>query len=200
MKNIRYAIAGTAVAAGSLAFAGCSSPATTTKTAPAATASAASETVKTNPPAVQTHITVYSVNSDAPVFSTVVSGPTFGDHGAADEVPSGSTVPTKHAGELLMKLSNGTFRLNIADIGAKFTKGLDNATIASTCSDYVSVSGDVPVVPGSGTGVYRGLAGTLAGTLTVNELHPRPCLPNSLLFRQLIWINLAGTVTTTPKA
>lgn len=99
-----------------------------------------------------------------------------------------------------MVLSHGTFRLNIADIGAKFTKGLDNATIASTCSDYVSVSADVSVVPGSGTGVYKGITGTLSGTLTVNELHPRPCLPNSLLFRQLLWMNLAGTVTTTPKA
>ena len=89
---------------------------------------------------------------------------------------------------------------NIADISAKFTKGLDNATIASTCSDYVSVGDDVSIVPGSGTGVYKGITGTFYGILTVNELHPRPCIPNSLLFRQLIWMNLAGTVTTTPKA
>ena len=96
----------------------------------------------------------------------------------------------------------GTFRLNFADISAKFTKALgtpvpgsQTATIPSTCSDYVSVSGNLPVVPGSGTGAYQGIAGTFAATLTVNELHLIPCEPNSLLYHQLLWLNGAGEIT-----
>jgi hypothetical protein len=69
------------------------------------------------------------------------------------------------------------------------------ATIPSTCSDYVSVGGAVPIVPGSGTGAYRGIAGTFAATLIVNELHPAPCEPDSRLYRQLIWLNGAGKIT-----
>lgn len=93
-------------------------------------------------------------------------------------------------------------RLNIADIVAKFTKALGTpvpgsgtATIPSTCSDYVSVSGNVPVVPGSGTSAYQGIAGTFAATLTVNDLHPTTCEPNSLLYHQLLWLNGAGEIT-----
>ncbi len=44
-----------------------------------------------------THLTVYSVNSDNPVLSSVISGPVVGDSGSADEVAPASTVPAKHA-------------------------------------------------------------------------------------------------------
>jgi hypothetical protein len=189
MKNIRYAIA---AVAGTLTLAG--------GTAAAATPTAASGAAKTSAskPAAQpvlTHVTVYSVNSDAPVFASVVSGPTVGDYGPAEQVTPGSTVPNVHGGELVLSLAHGTFRLNIADIDTKFTKALGPATIPSTCSDYVSVRDNVPIVPGSGTGAYRGIAGTFAATLTVNELHPTPCTLTARLFRQLIWFNGAGKIT-----
>ena len=57
------------------------------------------------------------------------------------------------------------------------------------------MSGNLPVVPGSGTGAYQGIAGTFAATLTVNELHLIPCEPNSLLYHQLLWLNGAGEIT-----
>ena len=176
MRNIRYAIA--AAVAGGLTLAGA-------RTGPGNPAA----------PPVLTHVTVYSVDSDAPVFTSVVSGPIVGDHGAAEQVAPGSTVPTGHGGELLLSLAHGTFRLSIADIDTKFTKALGPATILSTCSDYVSVRDSVPIVPGSGTGAYRGIAGTFDATLTVNELHPNPCTPTVKLFRQLIWFNAAGKIT-----
>jgi hypothetical protein len=185
MNAIRYAIA-----AGALTLAGCASAAPTVTAKTTAT-----------PPAL-THITVYSVNSDAPVLSSVISGPLIGDSGSADEVAPGSTVPVKHGAELLLKLAHGAFRLSFASISAKFTKALGTpypgsltATIPSTCSDYVSVSGSVPIVPGSGTGAYKGLTGTFTATLTVNEIHTIPCEPNSYLYHQLLWLNGAGKVT-----
>jgi hypothetical protein len=190
MKDIRYAIA---VAAGALTLAGCTSAA-------AAATAAASGTVQTAAakpaaPPVPTQITVYSVNTDSPVTSAIVSGPVIGDSGAADEVPPGGTVPSRHGSELLLKLAHGTFRLNIADIGARFTKALGPATIPGTCSDYVSVSGKVPIVPGSGTGAYKGIAGTFAATFSVNEIHPTPCRQTVRIYRQLIWLNGAGQIT-----
>jgi hypothetical protein len=191
MKNTRYAI--TAAVAATLTIAGCVSASA------AATASAAgtARTVAGKPAAspVLTHITAYSVDTDAPVLSSVVSGPIVGDAGSAAEVAPGGTIPTKHAGELLLKMAHGTFRLNIADIGARFTEALGPANIPSTCSDYVSVSGNVPIVPGSGTGAYKGIAGAFAATLTVNEIHRTPCNQVVTLDRQLIWLNGAGKIT-----
>jgi hypothetical protein len=191
MKNIRCAIA--AAVAGAFTLAGCTA-------AVAASTSAAPGTAKTGAskraaPPVLTHVTVYSVNSDAPVFTSVVSGPTVGDYGAADQVAPGGTVPTVHGGELLLNLAHGTFLLNIADIDTKFTKALGPANLPSTCSDYVSVRDNVPIVPGSGTGAYRGIAGTFDASLTVNELHPTPCTQTVRLFRQLVWLNGAGKIT-----
>lgn len=190
MKNIRYAIA--AAVAGTLTFAGGTAAVATSTTASGTATTGAS---KPAAPPVLTHVTVYSVNSDAPVLTSVVSGPTIGDHGPAKQVSPGSTVPTKHGGELLLDLAHGTFRLNLAAIDTKFTKALGPATIPRTCSDYVSVRDNVPIVPGSGTGAYRGIAGTFAATLSVNELHPRPCTPTARLFRQLLWLNGAGKIT-----
>jgi hypothetical protein len=191
MKNIRCAIA--AAVAGALTLAGC----TAAVAAPTAAASGIAKTGASKPaaPPVLTHVTVYSVNSDAPVFSSIVSGPTVGDYGAAEQVAPGSTIPTVHGGELVLNLARGTFRLDIADIDTKFTKALGPATIPSTCSDYVSVRDNVPIVPGSGTGAYQGIAGTFDATLTVNELHPTPCTLTARLFRQLIWFNGAGKIT-----
>jgi hypothetical protein len=52
--------------------------------------------------------------------------------GPAEEVSPGSTGVSAHGGELVLKLTRGTFGLNIVD------------------------SDGVPLVPGSGTGAYRG--------------------------------------------
>jgi hypothetical protein len=59
----------------------------------------------------------------------------------------------------------------------------------------VSVRGNVPVVPGSGTGAYRGIAGTFAMTLMVNEVHNSPCATSLSTRRQVIVLSGAGTLT-----
>lgn len=191
MKKLRYAIA--AAAAGTLTIAGCAAAMAASATPGTGTVKAGASTPSASP--VLTHVTAYSVNTDAPVLSSIVSGPIVGDFGTAAEVASGSTVPTAHAGQLLLNLAHGTFRLNIADIGARFTKALGPANIPATCSDYVTVSGNVPIVPGSGTGAYKGIAGTFAATLTVDEVHHVPCNQTVTTDRQLIWLNGAGTIT-----
>jgi hypothetical protein len=143
-----------------------------------------------------THVIAYSINTDNPVLTSVVSG-AIGDYGPAEEVSPASTAVSAHGGELELKLTRGTFRLNIADIDTKFTEGASHEPVFSrTCSTYVSVSDAVPIVPGSGTGTYQGIAGTFAMTLTLNEVHDSPCTTSLSTLRQVIVLSGVGKITT----
>lgn len=188
MKNTRIAIA-TALAA-ALTLAGCTAAvASSTGTAKAGAGQPASV------PGL-THVIAYSINTDNPVLTSVVSG-AIGDYGPAEEVSPGSTGVSAHGGELELKLTRGTFRLNIAGIDTKFVEGTSHEPVfPRTCSTYVSVSDAVPVVPGSGTGTYQGIAGTFAMTLTLNEVHDRPCTTSLSILRQVIVLSGVGKITT----
>ena len=190
MKNIRFAIA-TALA-GALTLAGCMAAATSSTAATSGTRASAGKPVSL--PGL-THVTAYSINTDNPILASVVSG-AIGDYGPAQEVSPGSTGVSAHGGELELKLTRGTFRLNIADIDTKFVEGTSHEPVfPRTCSTYVSVSDAVPIVPGSGTGAYRGIAGTFAMTLTLNEVHDSPCTTSLSILRQVIVLSGAGNIT-----
>ena len=190
MKNIRFAIA-TALA-GALTLVGCMAAATSST---AATSGTKANSGKPASPPGLTHVTAYSINTDNPILASVVSG-AIGDYGPAQEVSPGSTGVSAHGGELELKLTRGTFRLNIADIDTKFVEGTSHEPVfPRTCSTYVSVSDAVPIVPGSGTGAYRGIAGTFAMTLTLNEVHNRPCTTSLSILRQVIVLSGAGKIT-----
>jgi hypothetical protein len=191
MKNTRFAVA-TALA-GALTLAGCTAAAASSTAAAAGTAQAGAG----NPASVPglTHVIAYSINTDNPVLTSVVSG-AIGDYGPAEEVSPGSTGVSAHGGELELKLTRGTFRLNIADIDTKFIEGTSHEPVfPRTCSTYVSVSDAVPIVPGSGTGTYQGIAGTFAMTLTLNEVHNSPCTTSLSILRQVIVLSGAGKIT-----
>jgi hypothetical protein len=190
MKNIRFAIA-TALAS-VLTLAGCMAAATSSTAATSGTKASAGKPASL--PGL-THVTAYSINTDNPILASVVSG-AIGDYGPAQEVSPGSTGVSAHGGELELKLTRGTFRLNIADIDTKFVEGTSHEPVfPRTCSTYVSVSDAVPIVPGSGTGAYRGIAGTFAMTLTLNEVHDSPCTTSLSILRQVIVLSGAGNIT-----
>lgn len=190
MKNIRFAIA-TALAS-ALTLAGCMAAATSSTAATSGTKASAGTPASL--PGL-THVTAYSINTDNPILASVVSG-AIGDYGPAEEVSPGSTGVSAHGGELELKLTRGTFRLNIADIDTKFVEGTSHEPVfPRTCSTYVSVSDAVPIVPGSGTGAYRGIAGTFAMTLTLNEVHDSPCTTSLSILRQVIVLSGAGKIT-----
>ena len=190
MKNIRFAIA-TALA-GALTLVGCMAAATSST---AATSGTKANSGKPASPPGLTHVTAYSINTDNPILASVVSG-AIGDYGPAQEVSPGSTGVSAHGGELELKLTRGTFRLNVADIDKKFIEGTSHEPVfPRTCSTYVSVSDAVPIVPGSGTGAYRGIAGTFAMTLTLNEVHDSPCTTSLSILRQVIVLSGAGNIT-----
>ena len=191
MKNTRFAIA--AALAGALALAGCTAAAASSTAAASGTAKAGAGNPASAPGL--THVIAYSINTDSPVLTSVVSG-AIGDYGPAEEVSPGSTGVSAHGGELELKLTRGTFRLNIADIDTKFIEGTSHEPVfPRTCSTYVSVSDAVPIVPGSGTGTYQGIAGTFAMTLTLNEVHNSPCTTSLSILRQVIVLSGAGKIT-----
>ncbi|MGH3227429.1 MAG: hypothetical protein ACRDOA_02405 [Streptosporangiaceae bacterium] len=165
----------------------------TSSAAAASGTSKASAGKSASPPGL-THVIAYSINTDDPVLTSVVSG-AIGDYGPAEEVSPGSTGVSANGGELELKLTRGTFRLNIADIDKKFLEGTSHEPVfPRTCSTYVSVSDAVPIVPGSGTGAYRGIAGTFAMTLTVNEVHDIPCTTSLSILRQVVVLSGAGKI------
>jgi hypothetical protein len=190
MKNIRFAIA-TALA-GALTFAGCTAAGSSTAATPGTSTAGA---VKTASPAGLTHITAYSINTGHPVLTSVVSGP-IGDYGSAEEVSAGSAGASAHGSELELKLTRGTFRLSIANIDTKFVEGTSHEPVfPGTCSTYLNVGGTVPIAPGSGTGAYRGIAGTFAMTFALNEVHNSPCTTSLSILRQVIVLSGAGQIT-----
>jgi hypothetical protein len=153
-----------------LTLAGCTAAAASSAAATSGTAKASAGQPASPPGRV--HVTAYSTmttpssppSSPAPSATT---GPPRRSHPAARV--------SAHGGELELKLTHGTFRLNIADLDAKFVQGTSHEPVfPRTCSTYVSVSDPVPIVPGSGTGAYRGIAGTFAMSLTLNEVSWQP--------------------------
>lgn len=160
----------TAAAVAVAAVAGCySASATTTATTTTSAAEA-------------THIVVWSVNSDGPFFREILTG-AVGDAGSGVTVHPDGTVDPEHTSELELKLSHGSFRLSIASLDSEFLHAVtDWAYDRSTCSIHGTVTGAVPIVAGSGTGAYRGIAGSFTLTLGLDE----------------DWINKAGCNETTP--
>jgi hypothetical protein len=66
----------------------------------------------------------------------------------------------------------------------------------ASCSLHGAVSGEVPVVAGSGTGGYRGIAGTFTVSITLDEVGQRTpaCDAGTPFLAQLILIAGTGSV------
>jgi hypothetical protein len=170
---------------GVLALSGCAAGST-----PASARAAA-------PAADHVHFIDYSVNSDGPGSSVIVTG-AIGDYGHGVTVTPDGKVDPGHTSELELRLGHGAFRLQIA--------ALDRAIVAAfqhwpanitTCSGSITVRDTVPVVPGSGTGSYRGLSGSFDTTATIDEVDSaRPACQHGTgpFLAQVIIISGTGTV------
>jgi hypothetical protein len=175
---------------GALALGGCTSTARpeTSATAPADASSASTHD--------NTNIIVYSIDSDGPNFSAVVSG-TVGDYGPAVTVlPSGKIDPG-HTSELELRLTHGSFRLSIADLDKKLVAATRREPIYSrTCSTFVKVTATAPIVPRSGTGSYRKISGSFILNTTLDEVHVKPCQKTRLgIARQVLELAGSGNVS-----
>lgn len=142
------------------------------------------------------HIMVWSVNSDGPSFRAILTG-AVGDYGPGVTVHPDGTVDPGHTAELELKLSHGSFRLSIAKLDSEFVQVVAHWPYdRSTCSIHGTVTGTAPIVASSGTGAYRGIAGTFTLTLSLDEIWVKgpACSESSPFQSQLILIAGTGTV------
>ncbi|HUN35145.1 MAG TPA: hypothetical protein VMU95_24345 [Trebonia sp.] len=142
------------------------------------------------------NLIAYSIDSDGPYFSAVVTG-AVGDYGPAVTVDPDGAVDPEHGSQLELKLVHGSFRLSISSLDDKLVQATAGEPVyPRTCSTFVDVTAGTPVVPGSGTGSYRDIAGSFTMTVTVDEVHAQPCTPAHLSFiRQVIMLSGPGTIS-----
>jgi hypothetical protein len=182
-----------AVSSGALLAGGCAA-ATAATAAPAPKAIPASGAARTvHGGAV--HLIDYSVDSDGPRSSVLLTG-AIGDYGRAVTVHPDGTVDPDHTSEMQLGLRHGSFRLDIAELDKKIIQAYDPwPHNASTCSGSISVTVPTPVVPGSGTGSYRGISGVFDMTVTIDEVDTLPvCDGTSGFLSQLILVMGSGDV------
>ena len=130
---------------------------------PARSASSVSTAVPANGDA-NVHLTEYTDN-DSTTSSVILSG-AVGDYGNAKRDDGGN--------QLDLKLSRGTFRLDIADLDARFLARMRHLTVnRHSCSAEATASGRASIVAGSGTGAYSTVSGAFNLTMTLDEVYHR---------------------------
>ena len=131
--------------------------------------------------------------------ATAVLSGAIGDFGEAVSVLPDGTVDPEHSSQDDLALTQGSFRIVIGPLHAKFVNALSHASYnLKTCSGHAAVTGAAPVVAGSGTGAYKGISGNFTLTITGSEVDAKPgCQPfsSSALLAQSIVISGSGTVS-----
>ena len=176
---------------------GCSSASTKHATAggtAAATTAGGRGSVSTASMTGVVHLTDYTDN-DGP-SSTVILAGAIGDFGTARRSVTGGSTNGKNA-QLDLVLAHGSFRLNITDLDKKFLADLSTLPVnAATCSSTTSVAATVPIVAGSGAGSYRGISGSFALTITLDEIYrPPACSETSAYLAQSIVTTGTGSIS-----
>jgi hypothetical protein len=143
----------------------------------------------------EVHLAIWSVNSDGPDFQAILSG-AIGDYGPAQTVLPDGKVDPEHTRQMELELRHGTVRLYIDGIVSKFQAQTAHEPIyPATCSDYFSVTANVPLVAGSGTGAYRGIRGDFYSTLSGYEDQKTPPCTGGFL-TQILLLTGSGTVSS----
>ena len=177
--------------ASSAASAGAASPGA----AGASTASASTASASTTGANGQAHLMLYSINSDGPDLRAIVSG-AIGDYGPAVTVLPDGKVDPSHTHDVELKLAHGSFKLSITVLDKRFVAVTRHEPIyPRTCSDHMTATAVTPIVPGSGTGAYRGISGRFDVTITADEVEKKPCQPAAAFQWQALVLSGPGTVS-----
>jgi hypothetical protein len=139
-------------------------------------------------------IHVYEADTNfAGNLGTVVLTGAITDHGTDCQACD----PTN--GFNVFELSKGSFEIDVSEVGNK----LGNVPVVpvdqTTCSSDGTVAGPIPIIPGSGTGAYQGITGTLNVHVSAAYLLPRlangECDTNATQYPGIMVVNGSGTVT-----
>jgi hypothetical protein len=140
-------------------------------------------------------ITAYS-DDDGPTAAVVLTG-AIGDFGMAVRTYAHGQVEQQY-NRLALTLSRGSFRLEIAGMEGGIVAAMGQfPTDLNTCSGIEVVHARSPIVPGSGTGVYKGIGGTFQLTTTINEVDSWPNCPRAgqNLIAQTVFVTGLGAVS-----
>jgi hypothetical protein len=96
-------------------------------------------------------------------LGTVILTGAITDHGTDHQGVAGGGNYNKFV------LSNGTFEISIR----KFGNQLNFPVNPATCSADGTATAPIPIVPGTGTGAYHGISGTIQTTVTFAWILPR---------------------------
>jgi hypothetical protein len=142
------------------------------------------------------NFSAYSDN-DGPTSTLVLTG-VIGDYGHAVRMTTSGSKTQDN--ELQLTMSEGSFRLDIAGIEGELVRAVstDFPTNGTTCSGLEVVTGNAPIVSGSGTRAYEGLQGTFRLTISINEVEKWPACPKddtSPYLAQTVFISGSGSVS-----
>jgi hypothetical protein len=142
------------------------------------------------------HILDYSINSDGPGSQVILTG-AVGDYGRAASIYPDGKLDPDHNGEMELKLTHGSFRLGVADLEKQIVSAFTHwPSHKNTCSGSISLMGSVPIVAGSGTGLYKGISGSFNMSVNIYEVDVKPvCNGTSKFLSQAIVISGSGNVS-----
>jgi hypothetical protein len=144
------------------------------------------------------NLMVYTINSDSPDYRAILDG-VIGDFGPAVSVYPNGQVDPENDSQMELQLRRGTFRLDTGEFKRLFGAQASHEPIfPATCSDHFAITTPVAIVPGSGTGAYKGISGSFDLTLTGDEVEVTPCsasTPGGIAWQALV---LAGPGTVSP--
>ena len=140
-------------------------------------------------PSTSREVHVYEADTNyAGSLGTVVFAGPITDSGI-DEQGAGPN------GSNLMVLSKGSFAVDVSQVGNE----LGNLPVdQTTCSSDGTVTGPITIVPGSGTGAYVGISGTLDVDASAAFILPRAkngtCNTNAKKYPGILIVNGSGKV------
>lgn len=139
------------------------------------------------------HLTEYS-SDDGPRSSVILTG-AIGDFGEAISVHPDGTINPDHDSQSRLELSHGSFRLDIKALDSKLVAAFDHLQPdPRTCSAHTSVTAAAPIVKGSGTGSYSDINGTIALSVSVDEVF-QTCSTSAPYLAQAIVTTGTGSVS-----
>ena len=145
--------------------------------------------------AATVHLSAYG-QGDGPRSTVILTG-AIGDFGKAVFSNANGTVDPEHDAYLQLRLTQGSFRLGIADLHKKLVSAFGSVQFdKKTRSGHVTVTGAAPIVSGSGSGSYTGIAGSFVLTITIDEIVRKPATtPTGAILAQVDIISGSGRVS-----
>lgn len=141
------------------------------------------------------HLSAYG-KGDGPKLTVILTG-AIGDFGKGLFVRADGTVDPEHGAYLQLGLTQGSFRLGVADLDKKLVSAFGRVQFdRKTRSGHVTVTGAAPIVSGSGRGSYVGAGGSFALTMTIDEIVKKPATtPTGAILAQVDIISGLGRVS-----